>query len=152
MAAASLTPSRPRKKAGEHRVAQLQPDQVGDVAGDRLHQAVAELEGADDEGILLCREVELLLERRRQDAQGVAVDVVDHGAQHHQGKDLPPQTTDLVHLFLTCLPRQAPVRTYRPLWRRSSGGTPGRRVFGAGRMGRFRSASRGAGASLTELY
>ncbi|CAO3433672.1 hypothetical protein [Azospirillum palustre] len=44
------------------------------------------------------------------------------------------------------------MRTYRPFRRRSSGGMPGRRVFGAGRMGRFRSASRGAGASLTELY
>ena len=82
---------------GEDEVAEADADPVREQPGDRLHQAVGNLERGDDEGILLGREPKLGSQLRRQDAQGVAVDVVDHGAQGDQHQDVPAQPTDCLH-------------------------------------------------------
>lgn len=52
-------------KQCEQEIAETEADQIGKETGDRLCQAVENLESGDDEGILLRREMRLVLKHRR---------------------------------------------------------------------------------------
>ena len=90
---------------GRDRIADARADEIGQIARDRLGEGIDELKGRDDVGILLGREVQLLLEDRGQDAQHVAVDVDDDRADQHQRQDPPPGPRNIAHRFpLTAWP------------------------------------------------
>jgi hypothetical protein len=85
---------------GEDEEAEPQLEKVDHVTGDGLHEGVTEPERRDYIGILLRREMQLILELGRQDSQDIAVQIVDDRAHRHKGQDVPPQAFDFGHRFL----------------------------------------------------
>src|SRR6185436_19924776 len=58
-------------------------------AGDRLHHRVRQPEGDDDPREVLVRPLELRLQVRGQDAERLAIEVVDDGGEEEQRPDPP---------------------------------------------------------------
>ena len=74
----------------EHREPGLQPDDVEDVAADRLQHDRA-LERADDPRVLLRGDVQVLQDGGRGDAERASREVVDDRADHQQRHHPPAQ-------------------------------------------------------------
>ena len=87
-----------RRRPGERedREADLEADDVEDVAGHRLHHRVGALECRDHVRVLLRGHVQLVGEGRRRDREGTAREIVEDGPEHDQPDDPPPQSLDLV--------------------------------------------------------
>ena len=83
-----------RRKQGE---AEPEADEIDDQPADRLHDRVADLERADDVGILLRADAHLVLQRGREHAERVARKVVDDGAEGDQRDDPPSQASNFRH-------------------------------------------------------
>ena len=83
---------RPRDR--EHREPELQPDDVEDVAADRL-QHDGELERADDPRVLLRGDVQVLEDGRRGDAERASGEIVDDRPDHQQRHHPPAQRCHL---------------------------------------------------------
>ena len=78
-------------RAGE---AAPRADAVHDAAGDEEAERVRDREPRDDVAVLLLVPAEVALQRRREDAEHLAVDVVDRRREEQQRADRPPISSD----------------------------------------------------------
>ena len=88
---------RHRGDAPQHdgdRVAAAHADAVHDPAGGEQTDRVGELEGEDDRGVVAFGPSELALERGLEDADDLAIDVVDGRREEQQRADHPAITAD----------------------------------------------------------
>ena len=73
---------------------ELRADAIEDLAPDQHHHGVRHLEGDDDAAVVELGPADLPLEIGRQDAEHLAVDVVDGGGEEQQSADDPPEPAD----------------------------------------------------------
>jgi len=67
-----------------HRVAQARARPVDEAAGERHHQRIGQLESEDDPAVVRLAPVELGCERRLEQPEHLAIDVVDGGGEEKQ--------------------------------------------------------------------
>ena len=98
----------------------LHPHRVDDAAGDRRERRVRRREGELDPAVVGLAPVHLPLEHRLEDAQRLAVDVVDRGGEEQQAADPPAQAGDVRGRGRETRASRAPARVPRgDLWVKS---------------------------------
>jgi hypothetical protein len=83
---------RHRRKAPDDdrdREAELRPEPIHHAARNQESDGIRELEGKDDVGVVDLGPAELVLERRLQDPDDLAIDVVDGRSKEQQAADDP---------------------------------------------------------------
>ena len=98
------SPSRCSRERGAHagerpprhrdRQTQLGADAIEDAAPDQHHHRVRDLERDDDAAVIELGPADLLLQVRREDAEHLAVDVVDGRGEEQQRADDPAPSAD----------------------------------------------------------
>src|SRR3546814_7185968 len=72
-----------------NRIAQPRADQIDDAAETDIADGIGDLEPEDDRREIALGPAHLLLQRRLEDADHLAVDIVDRGGEEEQADDQP---------------------------------------------------------------